>query len=137
MLLNIYKRFYKHLHLQVVIWLVFQTYISYLIISLLSNSIFFFCISEVEFQYPDADRKRPDVPKKDDQPLMGLKTTKNFITTNAVQNITSVPKRPEKIYVDTKKGDKNYLEPSGLEPVYLHKKVIVKENAVRITICQG
>lgn len=56
---------------------------------------------------------------------MGLKTTKNFITTNAVQNITSVPKRPEKIYVDTKKGDKNYLEPSGLEPVYLHKKVCI------------
>lgn len=54
---------------------------------------------------------------------MGLKTTKNFITTNAVQNITSVPRRPEKIYVDTKKGDKNYLEPSGMEPVYVHKKV--------------
>lgn len=75
-----------------------------------------------EFKYPDEERKRPSVPKKQEQPLMGLKTNKNFITTNAVQNITSVPKKPEKIFVDTKKGDKNYLEPSGLEPVYIHKK---------------
>ena len=54
---------------------------------------------------------------------MGLKTMKNFITTNAVQNITSVPKQPGKIYVDTRRGDKNSLEPSGLEPVYIHKKI--------------
>lgn len=54
---------------------------------------------------------------------MGLKTTKNFITTNAVQNVTSVPKLPEKIYVDTKRGDKHSLEPSGLEPYYTNKKV--------------
>lgn len=82
-----------------------------------------FVFLEREFHYPDEERKRPNVPPKQDQPLMGLKTTKNFITTNAVQNITSVPKKPEKIYVDTKKGDKNYLEPSGLEPVFIHKKV--------------
>lgn len=75
-----------------------------------------------DFHYADEDRKRPQVPPKQDHPLMGLKTTKNFITTNAVQNITSVPKRAEKIFVDTKKGDKNYLDPSGLEPVYTHKK---------------
>lgn len=75
-----------------------------------------------EFHYTDEDRKRPAVPPKQDHPLMGLKTTKNFITTNAVQNITSVPKKPEKIFVDTKKGDKNLLEPSGLEPVFIHKK---------------
>ncbi|KAH3840276.1 enkurin-like [Dreissena polymorpha] len=75
-----------------------------------------------EFHYPDEERRRPKVPEKEDPPLMGLKTTKNFLTTNAVQNITSVPKKPEKIYVDTRKGDKNYLEPSGLEPVFIHKK---------------
>lgn len=75
-----------------------------------------------EFAYPDDERRRPKVPAQDDKPLMGLKTTKNFITTNAVQNITSVPKRPEKVFVDTKNGDKNYLTPSGLEPVYIHKK---------------
>ena len=56
---------------------------------------------------------------------MGLKTSKNFITTNAVQNITSVPKQPPKIYVDTRGGNKNLLEPSGLEPVYTNKKVFI------------
>lgn len=54
---------------------------------------------------------------------MGLKTSKNFITTNAVQNITSVPRQPQKVYVDTRGGHKNLLEPSGLEPVYTNKKV--------------
>ena len=87
---------------------------------------YLFKISEREFHYTDEDRKRPAVPPKQDHPLMGLKTTKNFITTNAVQNITSVPKKPEKIFVDTKKGDKNLLEPSGLEPVFIHKKVVIK-----------
>ena len=54
---------------------------------------------------------------------MGLKTTKNFITTNAVENITSVPKKPAKKFADTKNGDTHNLIPSGLEPVYVHKKV--------------
>ncbi|XP_033762847.1 enkurin-like isoform X2 [Pecten maximus] len=74
------------------------------------------------FKYPDEERRRPAVPPKDNTPLMGLKTNKNFITTNAVQNITSVPKAPQKIYCDTRNGDKNYLDPSGLEPKYIHKK---------------
>jgi hypothetical protein len=76
-----------------------------------------------EFHYPDEERRRPQVPTTKDQPLMGLKTSKNFITNNAVQNITSVPRAPQKIYVDTRRGDKNLLEPSGLEPVYVHRKV--------------
>lgn len=74
------------------------------------------------FHYDDEDRKKPEVPAVQDKPLMGLKTTKNFLTTNAVNAITSVPRRADKIYVDTIKGDKNLLEPSGLEPVYIHKK---------------
>lgn len=75
-----------------------------------------------EFHYPDEERRRPQVPTTKDQPLMGLKTSKNFITNNAVQNITSVPRAAQKIYVDTRRGDKNLLEPSGLEPVYVHRK---------------
>lgn len=59
---------------------------------------------------------------------MGLKTSKNFITTNAVQNITSVPRQPQKVYVDTRGGHKNLLEPSGLEPVYTNKKVHITIN---------
>lgn len=75
-----------------------------------------------EFHYPDEDRKRPTVPKPDDKPLMGLKTTKNFITQNAVSNIMSVPKKPEKNYCDTRIGDKHPLEPSGLDQQFIHKK---------------
>lgn len=75
------------------------------------------------FKYPDEERKRPPVPTTKEQPLMGLKTSKNFITNNAVQNITSVPRMPQKVYVDTRGGHKNLLEPSGLEPVYVHRKV--------------
>ncbi|XP_021350456.1 enkurin-like [Mizuhopecten yessoensis] len=77
---------------------------------------------KTQFRYPDEERRRPGVPAKDNTPLMGLKTNKNFITTNAVQNITSVPKASQKIYCDTRNGDKNYLTPSGLEPKYVHKK---------------
>ncbi|CAG5134770.1 unnamed protein product [Candidula unifasciata] len=74
------------------------------------------------FHYPDDDHRKPPVPKINDAPLMGLKTTKNFITTNAVENITSVPKHPVKRIVDTRRGDTQNLIPSGLEPVYVHKK---------------
>merc|ERR1712226_902640 len=74
------------------------------------------------FQYPDNDSKKPAVPKRDERPIMGLKTTKNFITQNAVENIMSVPKQPNKNFVDTKKGDKHLLDPSGLEPKFIHKK---------------
>ena len=35
----------------------------------------------------------------------------------------SVPGKPEKNFVDTKKGDKQFLETSGMEPKYIHKKV--------------
>jgi len=77
---------------------------------------------KTSFAYADADRKRPPVPKKDDLPIMGLKTTKNFITQNAVENIMSVPKKAEKNYVDTRSGDKHPLETSGLEPHFIHKK---------------
>nr|KAG5709343.1 hypothetical protein BaRGS_029192 [Batillaria attramentaria] len=75
-----------------------------------------------KFAYPDENSRRPPVPKKDDRPLMGLKTTKNFITTNAVEAITSVPAKPEKKFADTRIGDTHNLIPSGLEPVFVHKK---------------
>lgn len=69
------------------------------------------------------EKRKPAVPKQDEKPIMGLRTTKNFITQNAVENIMSVPRKPEKNYVDTKKGDKHLLDTSGLEPKYSHKKV--------------
>lgn len=80
--------------------------------------------SEQKFEYADADRKKPAVPtSKDEPPLLGLKTTKNFITKNAVETIMSVPGKPEKKYADTRIGDTHNLIPSGLEPKFVHKKV--------------
>jgi len=74
-----------------------------------------------KFKYPD-DNRKPAVPRRDEQPIMGLKTNKNFITQNAVENIMSVPRKPERNYADTRKGDIHPLETSGLEPKYTHKK---------------
>ena len=41
---------------------------------------------------------------------MGLKSNKNFIHTNAVENIMSVAKKPQPKYVDTPGGTTNNLE---------------------------
>ena len=81
-------------------------------------------VPERKFEYADADKKRPPVPTtKDEPPLLGLKTTKNFVTKNAVETIMSVPGIPDKKYADTRIGDTHNLIPSGLEPKYVHKKV--------------
>jgi hypothetical protein len=42
------------------------------------------------------------VPKATDKPVLGLHSNKNFIVTNAVENILSVPKAA--------KSDANWLE---------------------------
>ncbi|XP_016403150.1 enkurin-like, partial [Sinocyclocheilus rhinocerous] len=49
-------------------------------------------------------------------------SNKNFIKTNAVENIMTVPKKPQPVYAYTKKGDKQLLEKSGLIPKYIKKK---------------
>lgn len=66
--------------------------------------------------------KKPNVPTKTDKPLMGIHTKKDFIKTNAIENIMAVPKKPQHIYADTKSGDKQLLENSGLVPKYIKKK---------------
>lgn len=90
---------------------------------------------EKEPKLPDSQKTgriksqiKPNVPDPvKDRPLLGIKTNKNFISQNAVDTIMAVPKKPEKNFVDTRKGDKFKLEPSGLEPVYVKKRVILKE----------
>ncbi|XP_058966474.2 enkurin [Pocillopora verrucosa] len=77
---------------------------------------------KTDFTYPDYDKRRPPVPKHTEKPLMGLRSTKNHITTNAVENIMSVPKMPEKKFVDTRGGATHQLVPSGLTPKYVNKK---------------
>lgn len=42
-------------------------------------------IIETKFNY-QTDRKQP-VPKKDEKPIMGLVSDKNYIVANAVENI--------------------------------------------------
>ena len=78
---------------------------------------------KTDFKYSDADKARPPVPKHDEKPLMGLKSNKDFVKTNAVENIMSVPKQPAVNFVDTAKGSTHPLEPSGLMPKYTKKKV--------------
>jgi len=70
---------------------------------------------------------KPAVPLKHDQPLMGLKSEKKFLTLNAVEAILSAPPgRAE--------GDSNYLEKKdyGKVPTYLSrvKSTIDRENSI-------
>lgn len=53
---------------------------------------------------------------------MGIRSNKDFIKTNAVENIMSVPKKPEKKFADTRGGATHPLTPSGLTPKYTKKK---------------
>lgn len=65
---------------------------------------------------------KPSVPRHDERPQMAKKTTKNFVTTNAVENITTIPRKPIPKYIDTPHGTAYKLEGSGLLPEYIHKK---------------
>jgi hypothetical protein len=85
--------------------------------------LFIFITGKSQFSYPNVNNRKPPVPKHGDKPaIMGVKSNKNFITTNAVENIMSIPKKPEKKYADTKIGATHQLEPSGLTPKYRNKK---------------
>lgn len=57
---------------------------------------------------------KPAVPKV--QNPRCKQTEKDFIVANAVENITSVSRKPKLNYVDTKEGHKNELISSGLVP---------------------
>jgi hypothetical protein len=76
-----------------------------------------------EFTY--VDTRKSKVPDKRDRPVMGIKTAKNFITSNAVEAILQVPKVAEN-------GELNYMkkEDFGKVPSYLHevKEEIRREN---------
>merc|ERR1712055_716372 len=60
--------------------------------------------------------RKPALPQ--DQNAPAKPTEKDFIRTNAIENITSVPRKPKAAYCDTKNGHKNDLIRSGLVPVY-------------------
>ena len=73
------------------------------------------------YHYSDECTRKPRVPKHNESPLHGIYTKKNFINTNAVENIMSVAKKPLPKFVDTRGGQINLLEPSGLVPKYVKK----------------
>ena len=60
--------------------------------------------------------KKVDVPAKDEKPIMGLISDKNFIVSNAVENILAAPNLPANTEKDYLKK-KNY----GKVPKYLQK----------------
>lgn len=68
-----------------------------------------------KFQYTTMER-RPPIPKKDEKPIMGLVSDKNYIVANAVENILAAPKLP------TNK-DADYLKKKsyGKVPNYIQK----------------
>uniref|UniRef100_A0A7S3G1I5 Enkurin domain-containing protein n=1 Tax=Palpitomonas bilix TaxID=652834 RepID=A0A7S3G1I5_9EUKA len=73
-----------------------------------------FCFAARKFERPT--QKKPSVPRAGDKPVMGVKSKKDFITANAVENILAIPKKSSKQDLDyTKKKD------FGKIPAYLDK----------------
>lgn len=72
------------------------------------------------FKLPEANKfnragaKKVPVPLKDEKPIMGLVSDKNFIVSNAVENILAAPKLPTN-------SDKDFLKKKnyGKVPKYL------------------
>ncbi|XP_068604222.1 enkurin [Brachionichthys hirsutus] len=73
--------------------------------------------ADSEFPLSSRIDERPPVPTRADVPPMGVHTERNFIKT-----ATAVPVKPKPISVDSRKGDKQLLENSGLVPKYIKKK---------------
>jgi hypothetical protein len=75
------------------------------------------------FKYADHDNRKPGVPKKDERPIMGLTTDKNFIVSNAIETILAQPKKPrDSPLLYTQKPE------YGKSPDYLNK---IKEEIER------
>lgn len=75
----------------------------------------------------DAPTRKPGVPRRNEAPVMGLTTTKNFVVANAVENILAVPAQR-----NTSKADYLGKKDYGRVPNYLRqvKKDIQNEKAV-------
>lgn len=76
-----------------------------------------------KFSY--TDHRKANIPSKDEKPIMGITTSKNFVTANAVEAILQAPK-------PTANTDLNYMkkEDFGKVPAYLAqvKDEIRREN---------
>ncbi|XP_060759540.1 enkurin-like [Neoarius graeffei] len=74
------------------------------------------------FFYKDVQPRKPSIPAKTERPLTAVHTKRNFVRSNAMENIMAVPHKPQPAYIHTKHGDKELLENSGLVPKYIRKK---------------
>ncbi|CAF1028830.1 unnamed protein product [Adineta ricciae] len=70
----------------------------------------------------DCQPRKPPIPSIHDAPKMGVRTEKNFVQTNALDTVMTVPKKPQRNIVDARHGDKYPIDPSGLTPKYVFKK---------------
>ncbi|XP_036935029.1 enkurin [Acanthopagrus latus] len=61
--------------------------------------------------------RKPAVPARTDNPIMGLQTKRDFTKTT-----TAVTTKPKPTSVDSRNGHKQLLENSGLVPKYIKKK---------------
>lgn len=68
-------------------------------------------------------QRKSAVPNIRDAPKTGVRTEKNFIQTNALDAVLTVPKKPARNVVDDRFGDKFAIDSSGLAPKYIFKKV--------------
>ena len=64
--------------------------------------------------------KKVAVPKKEEKPIMGLVSDKNFIVSNAVENILAAPKLPGN-------SQKDYLKKKNYGKVPKYMQTIKKE----------
>ena len=71
----------------------------------------------------DLQPRKAPVPRAHDAPKMAVRSEKNFIQSNALDVVLTVPKRAERKFVDDRFGDTFSLDPSGWTPKYLMKKV--------------
>jgi hypothetical protein len=69
------------------------------------------------------DRNRPPLPDRDDRPVMGIRSNKNFITANAVEAILQVPR-----VINLEEPNYRNKEDYGKIPAYLSQ---VKEEIQR------
>ena len=96
----------------------------FIVTSTIYNSHSHSDLTSIANKYERPGPKKVQVPKKDEKPIMGLVSDKNFIVSNAVENILAAPKLPTNNEKDFLKK-KNY----GKVPKYLQtiKKEIEDE----------
>ena len=79
----------------------------------------FFCVI-IGKKFERAGAKKVNVPLKEEKPIMGLVSDKNFIVSNAVENILAAPKLPSN-------SNKDFLKKKNYGKVPKYMQTIKKE----------